>query len=155
MPYDRNNQADLTALKNEIDTDPLILGYDLASGDIGGIVTLINAKNYTVTKTKVSAADIRAACTYDAYDTLSIDEQEWLRWMTGSNGFDEENVKVTQDLKDRLTDGNNSIWAAAHRTEMNAAMLALIDVPGSRAEVLFGHGTIIGSQDVIAARDNG
>ena len=74
--------------------------------------------------------------------------------MTGSNGFDQENVTVTQDLRDRLTDGTNSIWAAGDRTAMNAAMIALMDVSGSRAEVLFGYGTMLNKNDYIAARDS-
>ena len=155
MAFDRSNQADLTALKNEVESDPLSLGYNHTSGDVANIVSLINAKNYTVSKPKISSAMIRATCTYDAYNSLSIDEQEWIRWITGEYGFEEENVPVTQDLRDRLTDGANSIWAAGNRKEMNAAMLALIDVPGSRAEVLFGYGTYIGTQDWTKARDNG
>ena len=75
--------------------------------------------------------------------------------MTGSNGFNEENVTVTTDLRARLTDGTNSIWAAGDRTEMNQVMLDLIDIDGSRAEELFGIGTVISRADWIEARDNG
>lgn len=158
MAFNRNDlrplpDGDVARLRDEIISDPLTLGYDVSFDDVGGILTLINAKNYTVTKDRISASAIRSACTYDAYDTLSIDEQEWIRWMTPGASLDEENVIVTQDLKNRLTDGANSIWAAAHRTEMNAAMLALIDVPGSRAEVLFGYGTALSTRDITAARD--
>ena len=154
MAFDINDSADLLALKNEVNNDPLSLGYNPASGDVTNIINIINTKSYTVSKPKISAADIRSATTYDAYNNLSIDEQEWIRWMTGSNGFDQENVTVTQDLRDRLTDGTNSIWAAGDRTAMNAAMLALIDVSGSRAEVLFGYGTVINKNDYAAARDS-
>jgi hypothetical protein len=154
MAFDINDPADLLALKNEINNDPLSLGYNPVSGDVTNIINIINTKSYTVSKPKISAADIRSATTYDAYNNLSIDEQEWIRWMTGSNGFDQENVTVTQDLRDRLTDGVNSIWAAGDRTAMNAAMLALIEVSGSRAEVLFGYGTVLNKNDYAAARDS-
>lgn len=154
MSFNRNDPADLAALKSEMINDPLSSGYNLASGDIANIVSLINAKNYTVSKPKISSADVRSTCTYDAYNALSIDEQEWIRWMTGANGFEEENLAVTADLREKLTAGASSIWADGQRDEMTAAMLALIDVPGSRAEVLFGHGTIISLRDCTTARDS-
>lgn len=152
--FDRNDPADLAALKSEVETDPS--GYGYVSSDTANVLNNLNVKRntITVTKEKVSSADIRSTCTYDAYNNLSIDEQEWLRWMTGSNGFNEENVLVTVDLKARLSDGTNAIWAAGNRTEMNAAMLALMDVDGSRAEQLFGFGTVISRDDWLAARDS-
>ena len=112
-------------------------------------MNLINeVSTYTVSKLVISADDVRSACTYDAYNNLAIDEQEWIRWMTPPGV---ENMLVTSDLRTNLTDGSNAIWAAANRTEMNAAMLALIDVPGSRAQDLFGYDTSISSQDWLAA----
>jgi hypothetical protein len=151
MAFDATNPADLAALQTEILTDPLGLGYDL-NANLNELVALINAKNYTVSKPKISSADIRAAVTYVAYNNLSIDEQEWLVWMTGSNGYEEENVRVTPDLRDQLT-VSSTFWAVGDRNAMQAAMLALIDVPGSRAEVLFGYATYIGITDIAAARD--
>ena len=112
----------------------------------------------TISKPNISAADVRGATTYDAYNNLSIDEQEWIRWVTGSNGVNEESVEVTPDLRLQLTDaegnGTGSIWAASNRAAMNAAMLALIDVAGSRAEQLWGYATVIGRADWLAARDS-
>lgn len=155
MTFDRTDPADLAALNTEVTTDPLGIGYDVNGNVDTAIVEPINAKNYTVSKPRISAADVRAATTYDGYDGLAIDEQEWLRWMTGSNGVGEENMPVTTDLRARLTgDGGTSIWAPADRVAMEAAMLTLFDVPGSRAEVLFGYGTTISRADWIAARDS-
>jgi len=154
MPFDRNDPADLLELKTEVNTDPLGLGYD-PLGTNQAVVDIINAKDFTVDKLKISTADVRSTTTFDAYNNLSIDEQEWIRWMTGTNGFNEENMVVTADLRTQLTGpGSDSIWALADRTEMNAAMLALIEVPGSRAEVLWGHGTLISREDWAAARDS-
>ncbi len=156
MAFNRTDSADLLALKTEVNNDPLALGYNPSSGNTGLILTTINAKNYTVGKPKISSALIRSSTTYDAYNTLTIDEQEWLIWMTGNNGFNEENVPVTTDLKVQLTGNgspNNSIWATAHRSSMVAAMDALINVPGSRAEILFGYNTVISRDDWLAARD--
>ena len=158
MAFDRTNPADLLALKTEVNTDPTGLGYAPDAGT-GGLLDLLNGKNPAtlVQKPKISSAAVRSAVTYDAYNTLAIDEQEWLRWLTGSNGFEEENLPVSADLRLQLTgDGTptNSFWSAAQRTVMVAAMLAIMDVPGSRAEILWGFGTSISRDDWIAARDS-
>jgi hypothetical protein len=156
--FDRTDPVDLQALQDEVNNDPLTIGYD-PLGPTQDLLDLLNAKNYTVSKPKISAADIRSSVYLDAYDNLLADRQEWLRWMTGSNGFEEDNVVVTQDLRDRLTGvlggstSGDSIWAAADDDVMEPLMLALIDVPGSRAEVLFGYSTVILREDWIAARD--
>ena len=155
MSFDINDPADLAALKTEIETDPTGLGY--SDQNTSDDLALINDTRTTITvrKPKIGSAHVRATCTYDAYNNLSIDEQEWIRWMTGSNGFEEENMDVTPDLVTNLTGpGTASIWSVADRTEMNAAMLALIDVDGSRGEELFGYGTSISINDWIAARNS-
>lgn len=154
MAFDNTDPADLLALNTEMFTDPLALGYEPENTTVS--LNIINAvsPSFTVSKPKISAAEIRSTCTYDAYNNLSIDEQEWIRWMTGSNGTNEENVIVTVDLRTQLTGpGLASIWAPANRDEMNAAMLDLIDVDGSRAEDLFGYATNITSADWIAAKN--
>ena len=154
MAFDRNDPVQLAELKDEMNTDPLGIGYDPLGANQPN-VDLINAKNYTVDKPKISAAAVRSATTLDAYDGVLADKQEWLRWMTGTNGFDEENMDVTPDLRVQLTgDGGASIWAVGERPEMEAAMLALIETAGSRAEVLWGHGTSISTADWAAARDS-
>ena len=154
MSFDRNDPADLLALKNEVTTDPLGLGYD-TNANVTQITEIINSKDFTVSKPKISSALVRSTCTYDAYNGLAIDEQEWLTWMTGSNGYEEENMTVTDDLRTQLAgSGSDSIWAVADRTAMVSAMTALIDVPGSRAEVLFGYGTSISTSDWTTARDS-
>ena len=143
----------LQALNDEIDNDPAALGYKEAGGAWKGddvIKGLLDAKNFKVDKVSVDQEKVRATTTFDGYDTLSIDEQEWIRWMTPSEG----QFFVTADMKLKLTGrslavagvagtGNDTLshWAAAHRTEMAPAMLALIEVDGSRAEVLWGEGT--------------
>lgn len=155
MAFDRTNPDDLVLLRNEVLTDPLALGYDPLGGT-SDIINILNTKNpiFIINKPKISAAKVRASCTYDAYNALTADAQEWLRWITGSNGFNEESLDVTTDLRARLTDGSNSIWAVGDRSIMNATMLSLIDVVGSRAEDLFGYGTIISDTDWFMARDS-
>ena len=160
--FDSSDPADLAALKSEVTTDPLALGYNASSGDTGLVLETINLvrAQFVVSKPAIDPGDVRAACTYDAYNNLSIDEQEWLQWITGSGGGggNADSLIVTVDLRLQLTDaegsGTGSIWAVSDRAAMNAAMLDLIDINGSRAEDLFGQGTVISRADWIAARDS-
>lgn len=158
MSFDRNDPTQLAELKAEVDTDPTGRGYVWANTTEG--LALINEKQdgvISVQKPRISPAAVRSSTTYDAYNTLAIDEQEWLRWITGSNGVQEENLLVTADLRKQLYgDGTptDSMWAVAQRDAMVAAMDALINVAGSRAEQLFGFGTTISRDDWIAARDS-
>lgn len=154
MAFDASNPTHLQELKAEVSLDPLALGYAAVLADTAALLALLNDKNpaYIVSKPKISAAEVRAAVTYDAYNSLAIDEQEWLRWITGSNGVNEESLVVTPDLRSQLT-SSSTFWAASSRTEMQAAMLAIIDVPGSRAEVLWGFGSTISRAAWFTARD--
>ena len=152
----------LQALHDEIEADPQVLGYKDAGVWKGDdvIADLLNAKNYVVDMTSVSMEQVRAGVTYDAYNTLAIDEQEWLTWMTPNSG----EFQVTADMKLQLSgrsltssgsagSGNdsNSFWSAAHRGDMAPAMLALIEIPGSRAEVLWDAGVTISISNVSRA----
>jgi hypothetical protein len=162
MSFDRQNPTHLSQLKSEVNTDPDTLGYDTASVQ-SGVLDVINLPRaaYTISKPAISQAAVRAATIFDAFKNLGIDEQPWLTWITGSNGGSEgesESLIVTADLRLQLTDsegdGTNSIWHATNRTVMNAAMLDLIDVDGSRAQDLWGFDTFITLADWIAARDS-
>jgi hypothetical protein len=153
----------LQELHDEIENDPLGIGYKNPDTTWKGdqvIADLINAKNYKVDRASVGMEQVRATCTYAAYDTLSIDEQEWIRWMTPNGG----ELQITADVKLQLSgrtlasngaagtgaDGD-SFWAAAHDQDMAPAMLALIEVDGSRAEVLWGAETSVSVSQVAYA----
>jgi hypothetical protein len=171
MAFDRNNPDDLLALKNEVNLDPLGAGYAAVIDDTQALLALLNNTQpgtITMDKLRISAAEVRSLTTFNGYDTLSIDEQEWLRWKTGSNSFDEENLAVTVDLKLQLTGKplisdprnpppdtpNSSFWAASQRAEMVPLMLALVEIPASRAQELFGVDTNITTSDWVAARNS-
>lgn len=157
MSFNQNDPAHLLALKTEVETDPNGLGYAAVIAETANLLALLNDKNSATVlpKPKISAAAVRGATTFDAYNNLSIDEQEWLRWITGSDGRNEESLVVSADVRVQLADPEGgTMWAVGNRPAMAAAMLALIDVPASRAEILFGFGTEIGRSDWFAARDS-
>lgn len=149
----------LQALHDEIENDPEGLGYKTGSvwKEDNIIADLINAKNYIVDASEIEMEVVRSITTYEAYNDLAIDEQEWLRWMTPNSGV----FRVTEDMKVQLTgrtlasggsggsgNDNSSFWSVATRSEMAPAMLALIELSGSRAEVLWGVNTIISISQV-------
>jgi hypothetical protein len=149
----------LQALHDEIEADPETLGYKVGSiwkGD-QEIADLINAKSYTIDRGSVAMESVRAAVTFEAYDTLSIDEQEWVRWMTPNSGQLQTTADVKLQLSGRTLASNgvggtgsdgDSFWAAAHDQDMAPAMLALIEVAGSRAEVLWDEGRTVSAGNV-------
>lgn len=150
----------LQALHNEIENDPQGLDYKEAGGAWKGddvIADLINAKNYRIDNIFVPMEKVRAATSYDGYNDLAIDEQEWIRWMTPNSG----NFIVTADMKLQLSgyslasngsagsgNDNQSFWSVATRSEMAPAMLALIEIDGSRAEVLWSKGKTVSIGEV-------
>jgi hypothetical protein len=92
----------LQALHDEIENDPLGLGYKNGDGtwkEDAVIVSLINAANYKIDKTSVQMEAVRALVYYEAYNNLLADAQEWLRWMTPNSG----EFQVTADMKLQLT----------------------------------------------------
>ena len=163
------------ALADEIVNDPEGIGYKNTNDTWTGgpnppkddqvIANLINAKNLKIDRTMVEMDRIRGAIEFDWYDALSIDEQEYLRWQTpgGGGGVASEggSWKVTADMKLRLTgrtltaNGVAGIgvdadgwWAAADDQDAAPAMLALIEIAGSRAEVLWDEGLSVTAGDV-------
>ena len=154
------NDQELQELHDEIEADPLALGYK--DGAVwkepdSVIADLINAKNYVIDRYAVEMEDVRAGVTEAAYNDLLADRQEWLRWMTPNSGL----FRVTADMKLQLSgrtltsngvagtgDNNASFWSVAEEDVMAPAMLALIEVAGSRAQVLWGEYIFVTPQDV-------
>lgn len=128
---------DLQALKTELTTDPVTMGYlaltganDVANADI--INNHDGTKNRTVDNETVQASDIRSQTTFDAFSGLTAAEEEWLKWLTGG-----ETVAVTADTKQNLAGlptADGSKWAAGDRATMEARMQGLFQRQGSRAE---------------------
>ncbi len=148
----------LAALKTEIDNDPEVIGYKVGAVWKGDqvIADLINVKNLVIDRVRVSSEDINGDTKFAWYDGMLIDKQEFYTLQTRR-----ESWKVTEDMKMFLTgraltiDGaaglgadNQSEWAAADDQDAAPAMLALIEVPGSRAEVLWDEGRSISVNQV-------
>jgi hypothetical protein len=145
--------SELQIIRDEMDNDPLVIGWGLLAdpeaADVWNDETHATAAG-TVDRLTILAGDVRAATPFDEYDALSIDEQEWLRWLTGGHG----DLPVTVEIKSKLANRNASggIWAV-NDNDAPDAIKALIERPGSRREVLLGVGsTFITASDVADAR---
>jgi hypothetical protein len=142
---------DLQALKTEFQTNPVGMPYlafvdgnDTANADI--INNADGSNPRTVNNQNVDTGLIRGNVTFDAFDGLVVAEQSWFEWLT-ANGVIPVNAETLQQLAGIPT-ATGSIWAAADRTAMNAAMTALMQRNVSRAEEIvdtIGSGTITGS----------
>jgi len=159
----------LQALNDEIDNDPTSQGYKEVGGEWKAdqvIVDLINAQDLKIDRLNITANELQTTATYDAYNNLSIDEQEWFQILAtiGSGGQSGTGIKVNADLKLQLSGrtltsngaagtgfDNNSWWAPADDQDIAPAFLALIEISGSRAEVLWDEGATISPGQVGAA----
>lgn len=145
-------------LKQEIDNDPQGIGYKTGAVWKGDqvIADLINNQVYVTDVEEVDTSDLIDKVTFAAYNAMSIDEQEWIRWIT-----QQDTTGVNADVKLQLTgrtltsngtagtgENGNSFWSVATRDTVAPAILALIEVSASRAEVLWGVGTRVTASDV-------
>lgn len=145
--------ADYTieALAAEINNDPIGIGYKVNGVWKGDqeIADLLNSRTpgYTVNRTVVKSSDIRSLTTFEAFDGLTVAEENWLRWLTSG-----EEVAVTSDTLMNLAGvGGDSKWATADEPTMEPRMQALMQFTGSRAEALWGEGFQVGPGMVGAA----
>jgi len=154
----------LVALKDEIVNDPEVFNYKNSAtptdwkGD-QEIADLINVKNLVIDRIRVLSEDINGDTEFAWYDGMTIDRQEFYTLQTRR-----ENWKVTADMKLFLSGrtlaangvagtgvDSDSEWAAADDQDAAPAMLTLIEISGSRAEVLWLEGQTITDGQVGAA----
>ena len=138
---------DLQALADEYTINPVGMPYlafveanSVANADI--INNAAGQNPRTVNYHDISTGDIRANVTLEGFDGLVTVNQAYLEWLTGggSGGADSGagllvNTEILQNLAG-VPIPSDSIWAAADRDEMNAAMAALMQYQGSRAQQL-------------------
>ncbi len=142
---------DYSALKNEIATDLKALGYAalVASGNDQGIADLLNATTgsgaATVGLTSLTKDEFVlgfAPAIYTNLSTLSTTkQQQWrdiLNIINGATAVDLSTSNVQALLAQGVSDG------LITQAEINA----VTQKTGSRAEFLFGAGTVISNSDV-------
>ncbi len=154
----------LEALKDEIVADTEALGYKNSATptdwkDDQVIADLINAEGLVIDRIRVPSGDIVGETKFDWYDGLTIDKQEFFTLQTRGEAW-----KVTADMKLFLSGRSlttngvagtgtdaGSEWSAPDAGDAAPVMLPLIEVPGSRGEVLWLEGQTITAGQVARA----
>lgn len=148
--------VNLQALKDEINSDPVGMGYpafvEANDAAIANILNNIDGANpRTVDNYEISAADFVAATTYDAYDGLTAAETAYYDMIVGR-----EMIRVTADTKVNWAGiGGSSKWATGDKATMDPRIAALMQREGSRAEEIadtLGQSSVTAS-DVANARN--
>lgn len=136
---------DYAALKSEIQTDPIALGYasHVASGDDAGVAILLGATQQTI---NINVGVVPAYKVFEA-----IVPAEW----SALSADDKQRIQSILAMGDVDTTGPNT--RAAFTTAFPATtvtrtnLTALLTRKGSRAEQLFGAGTVVQHLDVAKA----
>ena len=153
MAFDNTNAADLLALKTEQATDPIGMGYAAVDGQTKQTLDLFNDPllnvglddiDETLTPALLLASIVPDDLTVSAKFTQG--ELEWLKLL----------VEASTSLTDDLTVNRDKIVELFNQTPTLDTYTNLVALKRriSRAEVLFGVGTVISRTDWFAARDS-
>ena len=142
MAFDASNQDDLNVLRTEVDTDPAGMGYDRDSTT--GVLAKLNDPEGNTTKA-VRPAPLTVQNVMMQIDLVEIQAlpQSTLMYMqalVSGRSFDESLEPFRSKLAELF--GSES---------QSAANLLGLSVRLSRAEELYGVGTVIGRQDWLAS----
>ena len=133
-----------TALKAEIANDPNGLGY--AGKTDQPVADLMNdpAKGGTITRGAITSQTVIDAVNPNEFAALTALQLQQLQVITSTGNVDVGNTNVQGQL--------GKLFTAAASPITRSAIIALASRPASRAEALFGSGTIIQASDVAQAR---
>jgi len=150
--FDVTDPADLLALKTEVNTDPISMGYDPA----GGTRILLDLLNEP--GSNVGGETTGAPLTARALWEICADNPDDL---TPHGPFSEGDQFVVQQFFEIAGSPEADLsWGRARLRSLFPAADGIVDAIDallrtmSRAEVLFGEGTTISRTDWFAARDS-
>ncbi len=137
----------LQSLKDEIDNDPLAIGYKIGPDDWESgivIVGLINdpVNGAQITRMQVTPQEIASSITLSEYVVLTLPQRQYLDLLIQAAGSEGAIDAGEPEVLNALT----TIFVAGSDTR--TALLAKIQRQGSRAEVLWGDGRSISESDV-------
>ena len=154
----------LEALKDEIEADPEAVGYknSPASGDWQGdqvVANLINAKDLVIDRDSMAMAEIRTRVPLQAFKDLLNPETDWLRWQSSADGVWPVNAEMKLQLTGRTLAvngvagtgaGRDGFWGgnSSEQDALGDSVLPMVQVPGSRAQVLWGERRTVSTGDI-------
>ena len=150
MAFDRTDPADLLALKTEVNTDPVSMGYD-PLGPTQAILKLLNDPSLNQTP----PPDNTVSRTFDASALMeALDPNDYDSPQAGTKA-----AEYSHMLIELAAYSDISAYKTKWRSQFagNSATVTALDAQVtdlSRAESLFGQGTVISRDDWIAARDS-
>jgi hypothetical protein len=154
MAFDRTDPADLLALKTEVNTDPIGMGYAAVVANTAQLLKLLNDTDANVGD-GTPGQETQVARVFDVLamlDALDPTEYEAQQTVAGAPNYVHTLVEVgarfdisAYKTKFRSLFATNSNTVAALDAQVQAI---------SRAEALFGVETVISRDDWIAARDS-
>lgn len=145
---------DYPALRAELETDPNGYGYAplLAAGADQGLADLLNEEraNITVRRPDITAAEVLEAI--DNRDFVATPNAAHVAWFGSVTR--QESVRLVTDagVDTRILGGLRRLLDNADTQGSRARLGAIANRLGSRAEQLFGAGTLVRHEDVTKAR---
>ena len=141
MAFDNTNQADLTALNNEVSIDPSTMGY--ANAPIENTKELMKYLNDPSNNVN---GDVAGSATF-SHEVLM---ETW----TPKGALNESTAWNEALTREGSPEPYKDKYLANCGPDSLAAYNALVQ-PLSRAEVLWGQNTVLTEEDWFLARDNG
>lgn len=148
MAFDRTDPADLLALKNEVNNDPIGMGYAAIVDQTALLLKLLNDPDNNVNN-DTAARDFTAQALLDALDPRELDSAQ-------TEGGAAQYAHMLIELA-AYSDISSYKTKFRGMFAGNSATVTALDAQTkdlSRAEVLFGTDTTISRDDWIAARDS-
>ena len=142
--FDRTDPADLLALKTEVDTDPICMGYLPVLGTAAMLDLLNNpAKNLggEIGRVLLTSGVLLDVLVPSDLDEIDDGERSYIEAMINRD-FDTDIERYREQIREALLLDSETVFA------MDTLMERI-----SRAEALFGRSTVIGKSDWFAARD--
>lgn len=133
---------DYSALKSELATDPVPMGY--AGQTDTAILILINGTTRTMPRGAVDAQVIVDALNPAEFASMADLQLQEFNMITSTGRVDVGNANVQGQL--------SRLFTLAAFPITRAAIILLATRPASRAEQLFGTGTTVAGDDLLTAR---
>ena len=146
MAFDRSSAADKAALKSEVETDPIAMGYPLPQP--AQIIKLINDPADNVGG-ETTTDELTVALLLDVVDMADFDHPAV---SDGERRFIES--FLNRELGENIDRWRVKIRSAFQANSGTSQAINALVRPLSRAEVLFGEGTVLVREDWFAARDS-
>ena len=150
MAFDRNNLADLTTLKTEVNDDPAGIGYNASSGDTQLVLDGLNLVANNTTPANGNAS-MTAEAFLSAIFTVSISSQDQFKiqlMFEATSDLDGDLSKFRIDTKGLSVNISSAIDTIIRPLSRAEILFAIDDANGVKEFV------IIKRLDWIAARDS-